>query len=82
MLMPGMLTPEQMAKLDAARGTEYDRLFLTFMIQHHRGAITMVRELFNAPGAAQDEVVFKFANDVEIDQATEIARMQQMLLEL
>ena len=82
MLMPGMLTPEQMAKLDAARGTEYDRLFLTFMIQHHKGAITMVRELFSAQGAAQDEVVFKFANEVEVDQETEIARMQQMLLEL
>jgi uncharacterized protein (DUF305 family) len=82
MLMPGMLSPEQMAQLDAARGTEFDRLFLTFMIQHHRGAITMVRDLFSAPGAGQDEIVFKFANDVEIDQATEIARMQQMLIEL
>lgn len=82
MLMPGMLTPEQMAKLDAARGTEFDRLFLTFMIQHHEGAITMVRELFSAQGAAQDEIVFKFANEVEIDQATEIARMKQMLIEM
>jgi uncharacterized protein (DUF305 family) len=82
MLMPGMLSPDQMTQLDSARGSEFDRLFLTFMIQHHRGAITMVRELFSAPGAAQDEVVFKFANEVEIDQATEIARMQQMLLEL
>ena len=82
MLMPGMLSPEQMAQLDSARGVEYDRLFLTFMIQHHRGAITMVRELFSANGAAQDEFVFKFANDVEVDQETEIARMQQMLLEL
>ena len=82
MLMPGMLSPEQMAQLDAARGKEFDRLFLTFMIQHHRGAITMVRELFGTNGAAQDEIVFKFANDVEIDQATEITRMQQMLIEL
>jgi uncharacterized protein (DUF305 family) len=82
MLMPGMLSPEQMAQLDSARGVDFDRLFLTFMIQHHQGAITMVRELFGAPGAAQDEVVFKFANDVEIDQTTEIARMQQMLIEL
>jgi uncharacterized protein (DUF305 family) len=82
MLMPGMLSPEQMTQLDAARGNEFDRLFLTFMIQHHRGAITMVRELFSAPGAGQDEVVFKFANEVEIDQETEIARMQQMLIEL
>ena len=82
MLMPGMLTAEQMAKLDAARGKEFDRLFLTFMIQHHEGAITMVRELFASAGAGQDESVFAFANDVEIDQETEIARMKQMLLEL
>ena len=82
MLMPGMLTPEQMTQLDAARGKEFDRLFLTFMIQHHQGAITMVRELFSAQGAGQDESVFAFANDVEIDQETEIARMRQMLLEL
>ena len=82
MLMPGMLSPEQMTQLDSARGKEFDRLFLTFMIQHHEGAITMVRELFSANGAAQDEIVFKFANDVEIDQETEIARMKQMLLEL
>jgi uncharacterized protein (DUF305 family) len=82
MLMPGMLTPEQMAQLDAARGKEFDKLFLTFMIQHHQGAITMVRELFGAHGAGQDESVFQFANDVEIDQEAEIARMRQMLLEL
>ena len=82
MLMPGMLTPEQMAQLDSARGVEFDRLFLTLMIQHHRGAITMVRDLFSAHGAGQDEVVFKFANEVEVDQSTEIARMQQMLMEL
>ena len=82
MLMPGMLTPEQMAQLDAARGKEFDRLFLTFMIQHHQGAITMVHDLFNAQGAGQDETVFAFANDVQIDQETEIARMRQMLLEL
>jgi uncharacterized protein (DUF305 family) len=82
MLMPGMLTPEQMAQLDAARGKEFDRLFLTLMIQHHQGAITMVRELFNAQGAGQDESVFQFANDVQVDQETEIARMRQMLLEL
>jgi uncharacterized protein (DUF305 family) len=82
MLMPGMLTEEQMKQLDAARGKEFDRLFLTFMIQHHRGAIDMVRQLFSAHGAAQDETVFKFANEVEIDQTEEIQRMQQMLLEL
>jgi uncharacterized protein (DUF305 family) len=77
-----MLTEEQMRQLDAARGIEFDRLFLTYMIQHHRGAIAMVRELFSAHGAGQDETVFKFANEVEIDQSEEIARMQQMLLEL
>ena len=82
MLMPGMLTEEQMKQLDAARGKEFDRLFLTFMIQHHRGAIEMVRQLFKSHGAAQDETVFKFANDVEIDQSEEIQRMQLMLLQL
>jgi uncharacterized protein (DUF305 family) len=79
MMMPGMLTDEQMKQLDAARGVEFDRLFLTFMMQHHRGALTMVDKLFNTPGAAQDEIVFKFANDVQADQTTEIDRMQQML---
>jgi uncharacterized protein (DUF305 family) len=79
MMMPGMLTEDQMKQLDAARGVEFDRLFLTFMIQHHRGAITMVDTLFNTPGAGQDEIVFKFANDVQADQSTEIDRMQQML---
>ena len=79
MPMPGMLTDAQMAKLDSARGVEFDRLFLTWMIQHHQGALTMVDKLFNTPAAAQDEIVFKFANDVHADQSTEIARMQQML---
>jgi uncharacterized protein (DUF305 family) len=79
MMMPGMLTAEQMAQLEAARGKEFDRLFLTFMIQHHRGAVSMVKDLFGSPGAAQDETVFKFANDVNVDQTTEIARMQKML---
>lgn len=79
MLMPGMLTPEQMAQLDAARGREFDRLFLTFMIQHHQGAITMVEQLIRAPGAAQDGPVFRFAADVNADQTTEIDRMTRML---
>jgi uncharacterized protein (DUF305 family) len=78
-MMPGMLSPAQMHQLDAARGVEFDRMFLTFMIQHHRGALQMVDTLFNTPGAAQDEIVFKFANDVQADQTTEIDRMQQML---
>lgn len=80
--MPGMLTPEQLTELDAARGMEFDRLFLTFMIQHHRGAVLMVRELFGNQGAGQDESIFKFAADVEVDQSTEIKRMLQMLITL
>ena len=82
MLMPGMLTDAQLAQLDAARGATFDRLFLTFMIQHHRGAVSMVKELFNTYGAAQNETVFKFASDVNVDQATEIARMEKMLAAL
>ncbi|HKW48568.1 MAG TPA: DUF305 domain-containing protein [Gemmatimonadaceae bacterium] len=80
MLMPGMLTDEQMRQLDAARGKDFDKLFLTFMIQHHRGAVQMVHELFDSYGAAQDDLVFKFASDVQVDQTTEIARMQRMLV--
>jgi uncharacterized protein (DUF305 family) len=82
MLMPGMLTPGQMARLDSARGPEFDRLFLTFMIQHHRGAVTMVRELLDAPGAARDGLIFQFASDVSADQTTEIDRMSGMLAAL
>jgi len=82
MLMPGMLTPEQMAELDRARGADFDRLFLTDMMQHHRGAITMVEQLINSPGAAQDDVVFKFISDVNADQTTEIDRMNTMLAAL
>jgi uncharacterized protein (DUF305 family) len=80
--MPGMLTEAQMKQLGAARGAEFDRLFLTFMIQHHRGAVAMVEELFGSHGAGQDDLVFKFASDVNVDQITEIARMQRMLLAL
>jgi uncharacterized protein (DUF305 family) len=82
MLMPGMLTDDQLDQLDRARGTEYDRLFLIFMIQHHQGAVTMVKDLFSTPGAGQDETVFKLASDVNVDQTTEIARMQKMLAAL
>lgn len=77
--MPGMLTDEQMKQLDVSRGVEFDRLFLGFMIQHHKGAISMVETLLGSPGAAQDEIVFKFSNDAQADQTTEIDRMQQML---
>jgi uncharacterized protein (DUF305 family) len=80
--MPGMLTEAQLRQLDAARGPEFDRLFLTFMIQHHRGAVDMVKKLFQTAGAAQDLLVFKFANDVQVDQTTEVARMEQMLANL
>jgi uncharacterized protein (DUF305 family) len=77
--MPGMLTPEQMQQLDQARGPDFDRLLLTYMIQHHRGAVAMVKQLYGTPGAAQDDTVFKFADDVGVDQTTEIARMERML---
>ena len=79
MLTPGMLTAAQMAELDAARGIEFDRLFLQYMIMHHEGALAMVDELFKSYGAAQDEFIFKFANDVFADQSSEITRMQAML---
>ena len=79
MLMPGMLSDEEMAALDRARGPEFERLFLEGMIKHHQGAIDMVDVLFASYGAAQDEVVFKFASDVYADQSTEINRMTEML---
>jgi uncharacterized protein (DUF305 family) len=82
MMMPGMLTAEQLAQLDQARGPDFDRLFLTFMIQHHMGAITMVNALFETQGATQDETSFRLASDVYADQTTEIARMQKMLAAL
>jgi uncharacterized protein (DUF305 family) len=82
MRMPGMLTDDQLKQLDQARGAEFDQLFLTFMIQHHKGAVSMVQELFGTYGAAQDQAVFKFASDVSVDQSTEIARMEQMLATL
>jgi len=81
-MMPGMLSDEQMQQLDAARGKEFDRLFLQYMIQHHGGAVTMVKTLFDSYGAAQDELTFKIASDVNADQQTEIARMQKMLAEV
>jgi len=79
MSMPGMLSQQQLEELGQAMGPEYDRLFLTYMIQHHNGAVTMVHDLFAADGAAQDEFVFKIASDIQVDQITEVARMQQML---
>lgn len=82
MLMPGMLSDVQMKALDEARGPAFDRAFLTGMIQHHKGAVSMVADLFNSYGAAQDELTFKFASDVQVDQITEIARMERMLFML
>jgi uncharacterized protein (DUF305 family) len=75
--MPGMLSDAQLKQLDAARGREFDRLFLTFMIQHHTGAVTMIKELLASP--PQDEIAFRLAADISADQTTEIARMQNML---
>ena len=79
-LMPGMLTPEEMARLGQATGPEFDRLFLEFMIKHHEGALTMVQDLFAQPGAGQDSDVFAFASDVDADQRMEIDRMRAALV--
>lgn len=81
-LMAGMLNVTQLGRLDSARGPAFDRLFLTFMIQHHEGALTMVRQLLDTPGAAQDALVFQFASDINADQLVEIARMRRMLAAL
>ena len=80
-MMPGMLTQAQLEELDAAFGPEFDRLFLKGMIAHHGGAVTMVHDLFAVDGAGQDEAVFKLASDVQVDQITEINRMELMLEE-
>src|SRR5215471_4288361 len=78
-LMPGMLTTEQMAALGKATGAEFDRLFLTGMVQHHNGALTMVKDLFGTAGAGQDAEIFGFATDVDTGQRAEIKIMQSML---
>ncbi len=78
-LMPGMLTADEMARLAAAKGADFDRLFLEAMIKHHEGALVMVAELFAAPGAAQDSEIFDFAAHVDADQRMEIARMVGLL---
>lgn len=77
-LMPGMLSPDQMEQLAAARGAEFDRLFLEFMIQHHEGALTMVRDLASNGGGREPEI-YVFTTDVDADQRAEIARMRDML---
>ena len=77
--MMGMLTPEQMQTLSEARGMDFDRLFLEGMIQHHRGALAMVTQLFSTSGAAQESTIFKFAEEIDADQLMEIERMQGLL---
>jgi len=78
-LMPGMLTPEQMEALRKAKGAEFDHLFLVGMIQHHNGALTMVKDLFDTAGAGQDADLFNFATDADNTQRAEIKIMQTML---
>jgi len=80
-LMPGMLTPKQMEALKEAKGAEFDHLFLTGMIQHHNGALIMVKDLFDTAGAGQDAELFNFATDVDSGQRAEIRIMQTMLRE-
>jgi uncharacterized protein (DUF305 family) len=77
--MPGMVSNAQLRQLEEARGEAFDRFFLTLMIEHHKGAVVMVHELFATDGAGQDEDVFRFASDVQVDQSTEVARMELML---
>jgi uncharacterized protein (DUF305 family) len=81
MLMPGMLTAEEMTRLASAAGPDFDRLFLEGMIKHHAGALDMVATLFGTPGAGQESEIFAFASDVDADQRIEIGRMQSMLSE-
>lgn len=80
--MPGMLSQEQLVELSEARGTDFERLFLRYMIDHHAGAVVMVRELVNTDGAAQEEDAFRLASDIQVDQITEIERMKMMLANL
>ena len=81
-MMPGMLSAEEMSRLSAAKGVEFDRLFLNGMIKHHNGALLMVDQLFATPGAAQDSDIYAFASDVIADQRMEMDRMAVMLKEL
>lgn len=81
-MMPGMLSPQQMDALAKATGRPFDRLFLTGMIQHHRGALVMVQDLFETAGAGQDNVLYDFATDIDNTQRAEIEIMQRMLKEM
>jgi uncharacterized protein (DUF305 family) len=76
---PGKLTPDELQPHERAGGADFDRRFLTLKIRHHKGANTMVHDLFALDGAASDPTVFKIASDIQVDQRTEIARMQRML---
>lgn len=78
-MMPGILTPEEMARLASASGAEFDRLFLASMIRHHEGALLMVAELFATPGAGQEPEIYQFASEVDADQRMEIDRMRRLL---
>lgn len=80
--MPGMLTAAQLARLDAARGEEFDRLYLALMIRHHEGAVTMVEDLFTTDGALQDIPLFRLASDIQAEQRSEIERMSLMLKDM
>jgi len=80
--MPGMLTPEEMEHLASLKGVEFDKYFLEGMIKHHGGALTMVKDLFETPGAGQESMIFAFASDVNADQRMEIDRMSAMLAAL
>ena len=82
MMMPGMLSGEQLRQLDQAKDTAFDWLFLTDMIQHHQGALKMVADLIAAPPSAQESEIFRFISDVDADQRAEIGVMQQMLYNL
>jgi uncharacterized protein (DUF305 family) len=79
MLMPGMVTAEQMSRLEQVRGEEFDRLFLTLMIQHHEGALEMVEALFASHGGGIDDTIYKIASDTFADQGSEIDRMERLL---
>jgi len=78
MAMPGMLTQDEMTKLAAAKGADFDRLFLEGMIKHHQGALTMVEKLMKSQGGGSDSAVFAFASEVQSDQAAEIIRMRAL----
>jgi uncharacterized protein (DUF305 family) len=81
MTMAGMLTTAQLTQMEASRGAEFDRLFLTLMIKHHEGALSMVADLLKTPRAGQEVDINVFANDVETTQTAEIGLMRQMLLD-